>query len=275
MPNVSIIICAYNAERYIEETLGSVRAQTYQDYELIVVNDGSTDNTRAILACCKDAKTRILDIGYNGGKPLAQNTGISAASGRHILHLDADDLLTPTTLVDHLRTLEDADVSYAGFERFTDDPGKPFEVFQRQLPETETIATLVVAGSDAPDAWWAPPGAVMARREFAKSIIWNHHLQIAGSELHYYACMKHAGARFASTGTIGLKYRVHAGSLSHSHPMTLCAETLWLIEHWTAKIGPSPKLLNRKRSILGFMRSFANIEFEMLEVAQAAGSVLI
>lgn len=268
MPDVSVVICAYNAERYIEETLRSVREQTLVDYELIVVNDGSTDGTRAVVSRNMDRRTRVIDLRVNGGLPAARNVGHAAAMGDYLLHLDADDLLTPTAIKDHLKVIEGADVSYAGFERFTDDPGKSFNRFEKLLPTKDTLETLIVAG-DGQDSWWSPPGAVMVRRDFAQDIVWDHRVPIT-NDLHYYACLLHKGAKFVSTGTIGLKYRTHTASLSRSSPLSLCAESLWLVDHWIAKVGPLPKLLKRKRETLGFMRSLANVEFEIMSLSRVA-----
>ncbi len=95
-PAVSIIIPAYNSAPFLAETLGSAFAQTYQDFEIIVVNDGSTDNTDEVLAEFLD---RIIYIKQpNRGVMAARNAGLKAARGRYIALLDSDDLLMPRFL---------------------------------------------------------------------------------------------------------------------------------------------------------------------------------
>jgi glycosyltransferase involved in cell wall biosynthesis len=270
VPNVSVIVCCYNADRFVEESLRSVREQTYKDYELILVNDGSTDGTHDALLKAQGespSNTRSVSRRVNGGLPAARNSGKDAAAGRFHLYLDADDLLPPTALEDHLKAIEGAEVSYSGFERFTDDPAQTSGRFEKLLPAEDTLATLLVAGTDA-DSWWVPPGAVMVRSAFAHDISWGHHVPIT-NDLHYYACLLHKGAKFVSTGAIGLKYRMHDKSLSRSNPLGLCAESLWLADHWIEKVGPLPKLVQRKRETLGFMRSYANIELETMLAARS------
>lgn len=88
-PLVSVIIPAYNAAWCVRRAVDSVLAQDFRDYELIVVNDGSTDATAEILSAYKDA-LRVLDK-PNGGLSSARNAGIVAASGRYVAFLDADD----------------------------------------------------------------------------------------------------------------------------------------------------------------------------------------
>ena len=98
-PLVSVIIPAYNAEKFIIKALDSVFAQTYRPIEVIVVDDGSTDGTAEIVKNCrlnkaKDAnQTKLIYIyQHNSGPSTARNTGIKAAKGKYIAFLDADDL---------------------------------------------------------------------------------------------------------------------------------------------------------------------------------------
>jgi glycosyltransferase involved in cell wall biosynthesis len=96
MPNVSVIIPAYNAEAFIADTVQSVLNQTYQDLEVIVVDDGSQDGTVAAL---EPFGTRVqVHRQANGGVARARNTGVSLASGEFIAFLDADDLWLPRKL---------------------------------------------------------------------------------------------------------------------------------------------------------------------------------
>ena len=95
-PTVSVVIAAYNAARWIAETLDSVLAQTFRDFEVIVVDDGSSDQTPEIVAGYKD-RIRYLRK-ENGGQPSARNVGIRAACGSYIAFVDADDLWLPKKL---------------------------------------------------------------------------------------------------------------------------------------------------------------------------------
>ncbi|MDQ3011555.1 MAG: glycosyltransferase family 2 protein [Acidobacteriota bacterium] len=96
IPAVSIIIPAYNLAPYIAETLDSVFAQTYRDFEAIVINDGSTDDTEACIAPFRD---RIVYIKQkNSGVMAARNAGLVAARGRYIALLDGDDIWLPRFL---------------------------------------------------------------------------------------------------------------------------------------------------------------------------------
>ena len=96
-PRFSIVIPAWNVERWLPETIASVRAQTVTDWELIIVDDGSTDGTAAIVKGLDDARVRLISQ-PNSGVSIARNRGISEARGEFIAFLDADDLWSPTHL---------------------------------------------------------------------------------------------------------------------------------------------------------------------------------
>lgn len=101
---ISIIVPVYNAGGYIEETIRMVEAQTFSDWELILVDDCSTDNSRQIiqdyLALRADQKNaiRLIEKDKNQGAAMARNTGVDAAGGRYIAFLDADDVWMPEKL---------------------------------------------------------------------------------------------------------------------------------------------------------------------------------
>ena len=97
---VSVVIPTYNRGWILKEAIDSVLSQNFDDFELIIIDDGSTDNTRDLLACYKD---RLFVIHQpNKGVSAARNRGISAASGRYIAFLDSDDLWLPDKLLRQL-----------------------------------------------------------------------------------------------------------------------------------------------------------------------------
>lgn len=93
MPFFSVIVPAYNAEKYIEKTLLSLLNQSFRDYEIIVVDDGSTDNSDTIINKYKSGLTYIKQA--NSGPAAARNAGVEIASGQYIVSFDSDDLLFP------------------------------------------------------------------------------------------------------------------------------------------------------------------------------------
>jgi glycosyltransferase involved in cell wall biosynthesis len=111
-PLVSVIVPCYDLGRYLDEAIASVLAQTFQHFEILVVDDGSTDpETRSLLADYRRPKTRVIRTSH-AGLADARNTGIAQAAGRYLCALDADDRLLPSFLEKTTRVLE-ADPSIA------------------------------------------------------------------------------------------------------------------------------------------------------------------
>src|SRR4051812_24472999 len=95
---VSIIIPTYNRAAYLGAAIASVRAQTFADWELIVVDDGSTDETAAMLDELSDPRIRVLRIGHSGSESITRNAGLRLAEGEWVAFLDSDDLWVPEKL---------------------------------------------------------------------------------------------------------------------------------------------------------------------------------
>lgn len=104
MPLVSVVVPAYNAEKTLKASVDSILAQDFRDFEIIVVNDGSSDSTKAILAEY-DSQIRVVDQN-NRGAPAARNAGVNAANGKLIAFLDSDDLWSPDKLAQSVRAFE-------------------------------------------------------------------------------------------------------------------------------------------------------------------------
>jgi len=135
-PLVSVIVPCYNQGRYLAEALGSLIAQTYTEWECLVVDDGSTDNTQDVARVFerRDARFRYMRQ-RNKGPSAARNAGIAASRGALIQFLDADDLLLPEKIGLHAGYLTETPgvaVVYSDFAFFWDGPVRAY----RESPES-------------------------------------------------------------------------------------------------------------------------------------------
>lgn len=137
---VSIIVPVYNVQKYIVETMDCVRAQTYSNWELLLVEDCSTDETvrviEAYLQSTADERIRLIRQPANGGAAKARNTGLAQAKGRYIAYLDSDDLWEPEKLARQLAFMKEKDAAFGftGYE-FADENGQGLGKVVR-VPET-------------------------------------------------------------------------------------------------------------------------------------------
>lgn len=131
-PLVSVIMPVYNTARYVESALNSVLAQTFEDFEILIIDDQGTDNSIQLCRRCSDPRIRIISQ-ENRGLAGARNTGIRNARGRFLAFLDSDDLWEAEKLalhVAHLMTSPSVGVSYAA-SSMIDDDGEFLRIVQR------------------------------------------------------------------------------------------------------------------------------------------------
>ncbi len=117
MKKVSIVVPVYNAEKFIEDGINCALKQSYQNFELILVNDGSTDNTLEILNKFKNNKKIKIFNKENGGVYSARNYGIKEATGDYLTFLDADDYFDQDFLQTMVDNIEDNDILIAGYKQ--------------------------------------------------------------------------------------------------------------------------------------------------------------
>jgi len=133
---VSIIMPAYNSEKYISVAIESLLAQTFQDFEIIVINDCSTDNTVEKVGSFTDKRVKILQTPQNIGAAGARNLGLQHAQGRYIAFLDADDYAYPIRLEEQVSFLEkNTAIDLVGtWTEVVDEQGKVINSFCLSLP---------------------------------------------------------------------------------------------------------------------------------------------
>ena len=154
MPLVSVITPLYNAEKYIERCILSVLNQTFIDWEMLIVNDCSTDNSLDVVKLYSQADSRIklINMPKNSGVAAARNAGINAAKGRFIAFLDSDDIWLPSKLSNQVRFMLDNGYyfTYTSYQVMDDEDRiintwhiKP-KVDYRDLLKTCSIGCLTV-----------------------------------------------------------------------------------------------------------------------------------
>lgn len=124
-PVVSVLVAVYNMEAYLARCMTSILGQTFEDFEVILVDDGSTDASGEMcdVYACRDARVRVIHQ-PNGGLSAARNVGMAVAQGKYFAPVDADDWIEPAYLHTLLRLCEDYGVKLAACNHFIDSEGR-------------------------------------------------------------------------------------------------------------------------------------------------------
>ncbi|WP_295720256.1 glycosyltransferase family 2 protein [Mucilaginibacter sp.] len=135
-PLISICIPAYNCEKYIGDTISCFLSQTYKNIEIIVVNDGSNDGTKAVVNNIKDERVVLINVG-NGGAAKARNIAYNKARGEYIVFFDADDYVQPDFIWHQLNRIRDKKdvIVLSAWGRFYHDDISTFQL--NKLPDTD------------------------------------------------------------------------------------------------------------------------------------------
>jgi glycosyltransferase involved in cell wall biosynthesis len=226
-PLVSVIVPAWNAGKTIMETLDSVQAQTFTDYEVIVVNDGSTDETAGIVRqfCAADPRFTLIDQ-RNQGVSAARNLALVQARGEYIAFLDADDVWLPEKLAKQLelfRQKPQANLVFTNY--FYWDGQKDLELFfqnHRPLPWGPADRRLILSNLYIPSIVMIRRALLSKGSHFTESISgcadWDLWLQLLENSLY-------------ATGTREplVRYRIWAGNMS-KQKLEMFAERVTVLE---------------------------------------------
>jgi glycosyltransferase involved in cell wall biosynthesis len=209
MPRVSVIIPTYNRARLVTQTIDSVLAQTYPDFEVIVVDDGSTDNTRAVLA---HYGARIKYIYQeNQGQPAARNKGLLASQGEYLLLLDSDDLVLLNKLelqASFLEAWPDFGLVYSGWQ-FINQVG---EILGEVRPnkQGQLLKDLLLRKFNF------PIHAALVRRDcFDRAGLFDESL-LRGDDADMWRRIAKAGYAFGCIEQPLIQYRIHQDGLYSS-----------------------------------------------------------
>jgi len=272
-PQVTVIIPSYNYGRFLGETLESVLAQTYRNWECFVVDDGSTDNTREVVESYAGRDSRIRYIYQRNQRAgTARNNGIRNSNGVYLQFLDADDLIESQKLeqqVEYLEQHPEVDIIYGGVRSFHSDDLTTglSEAFGE---ESNWMPRISGGGKEALMALIKLPlliHAPLLRKSVGDSVIWfDEELRACEDWLFWVNCALQ-GRRFQYEriqGTLGF-YRTHATSACADRPL-VDSETRRLRKELKAIIrDPEARRLNQRLA--------AEYEGDLAVQALTAGNV--
>ncbi|MBD2778355.1 glycosyltransferase family 2 protein [Iningainema tapete] len=210
-PTFTIVIPAYNAAQYLPETLESVLAQTYENFEVLIINDGSTDNTVEIVEqySQKDSRVKLISQ-INQGVAIARNTGIAMAQGEFIAFLDSDDLWYPDKLATHLehfKSCSELGISFARVEFVTFDNKPTGQLSHSRLKNLQPLHFYYE------NPIITPSNAVISRKVFES--VEGFDKSLSGTEdAELFLRVNYSGWKAEGINKVLIRYRTSLGGVS-------------------------------------------------------------
>ena len=208
MPKISVILPTYNAALYLGAAIDSILGQSFGDFELIIINDGSTDNTQEILARYSDPRIVVLTQ-ENLGLPRALNNGIATARGIYLARQDADDISLPTRFEKQLQLMEIAKLDFCGSNITIVNTNGTF-IKEVVMPSTPDLITITLACT-VPFAH----GSVMMRKQFIDQHTLRYIEGMPAEDYDFWCRSYRLGARFGNVDENLFFYRYSPQSLSN------------------------------------------------------------
>lgn len=199
-PKVCIIMPVFNGANTIKFALASILRQSYENWTCVIVNDGSTDETKSILDSIKDTRFHIYHLDRNRGRGYARDVALNHSEGKYLTYLDADDMMHKDKIkqqIDYLEKYNDIWMVGCGYTTFDNNYNA---LRSNKLSDFQSISNMKY-GQALP----LLPATIMLRLEYAKKICYNKELDI-GEDYDYFAryCEGH---RFANIGKAYYYYR--------------------------------------------------------------------
>lgn len=249
---ISIIIPCYNASDFISDTLKSVLGQTKIAFEVIVVNDGSTDDSEQKILSFKDPKIKYIHQ-KNSGVSVARNNGFTICNGEYVIFFDADDIMTEDFIYSRLKNIGSLDFISGAVNKFTGSKINNTEFYRGT--SSNVVSEILLYDKTVVSC----PSNYLFKASFLKNneIKFNTELSSTADKYFLIECAKHGKSEFIKECSV-LLYRVHKNSMSHhlSEALVLDNEKYY---HLLEKNNLIPVKIKDKSLFLGYyMLSGAN-----------------
>lgn len=257
-PRVSVVIPAYNAAEYIADALASVFAQTFSDFEVIVVNDGSPD-TPALEAALEPFRDRILYFKQeNRGPSAARNLGIQQAQGECVAFIDSDDIWLPEYLAEQLQWFgaqPAPDVVCADMSTYGDADVHPTTLTTRPELAQDNISykDLLLL-----DYVLLPSCTVARRRSLLDAGLFDETI-VRGEDWDLWLRIAHKGGKIVAWSRVLGRRRVHAGGLTRAAWETLKDE-IRVLSKWKQTPGLTPDIQELLDQKLAQVTAYVDLE---------------
>ena len=268
----SFIIPCYNVEKYLAECVDSILAQSVADFEVILVNDGSKDNTGAICDAyaAKDPRVKVIHK-ENGGQSSARNMGTAVAKGDYIIYIDSDDFIMDRDFLKKMAENADSDIIFYKHKKF-DDESKAFSPCTYSFAGLgegdyyDTLKAMIAADAFYGMAWNKCIKASVIRDN---NIRFDESLSCEDMDWIYYVILGSSSVKLVDEPFIA--YRQRANSVTSAPKLKTLKDFVFILEKWYAKAESGDCTEMQKQIMLSSLaKYYSNVLITYTRVADKA-----
>lgn len=236
----SIIVPVYNVEEYLKQCLDTILNQTFKDFEVILINDGSTDNSGKICDKYKELDARIKVIHKkNGGQSEARNVGLKESKGKYIIFIDSDDYIKTDKFLEkiHKECESNVDIVLYKYQKYYEDTNRMEKChfnFPKEIENSE-VSTLIVELVKT-DSFYCSPWSKCIKSNLLKDNQIEFEVGLIVDDLEWYYNVISVTKSIRYIDESFIIYRQRSGSITSSWKIKTLTDFLKILEKWTEYI---------------------------------------
>lgn len=261
----SVIVPVYNVEKYLSACIDSVLKQSFRDYELILIDDGSRDSSGAICDeyAGRDGRIKVIHK-ENGGLSDARNVGTACASGTYIVYIDSDDFVTSDSFLEDIYQkvqVTGSDIVLYKFSKFSDDAQELSDctfslAFMDQIADGDELWYELVRR----DSYYGMAWIKAFRRECAVSNGICFEEGLLGEDMDWYFSLVLQAENICVIDRSYIAYRQRSGSITNSLKMKNLTDFVYILEKWSERIQREQIGERKKTALMGALaKYYANL----------------
>ncbi|MBQ8894627.1 MAG: glycosyltransferase [Clostridia bacterium] len=257
----SIILPIYNVEKYLEQCIESILCQSFDDYELILVDDGSKDKSPSICDryAEKDARIKVIHK-ENGGLSDARNVGTKLAQGFYIIYIDSDDYVISTSFLNDIYEQikkTESDLILYKFSKYYDDTKKLADcTFSFDFINTFTNSDELWYELVKRDAYYGMAWIKAFRRKIVEENRIQFEKGLLGEDMDWYFDLVLHSKTISAIDCSYIAYRQRSGSITTTIKLKNLTDFIYILEKWSAKIEQESLSAKKKQALMGALAKY-------------------